>query len=316
MTNGARVVVVTGASSGIGRATTLASSGAGDHVVLVARSRNTLEQVADECRAAGAASVQVVPTDVSDDDAVAACVRSVTDRHGRIDAVVHAAGVAAYGRTEDVPVEVFDAVVRTNLLGSVNVARHVVPVLRAQHRGSLVLVGSVIGHMAVPSMSSYVLSKWGVRALARQLQLENRDVAGVHVSYVSPGGVDTPIYEQAGTYDGFVGRPPPPVASPEKVARIVLRRLDHPRKRTQVNVSNHVMQAGFSALPGVFDLLIGPAFGVGAKDRTSPAGPGPGNVLAPVAARNALHGAQGSAVVGIVRNLGSLARSALPGRRR
>lgn len=315
MTGTARVVVVTGASSGIGRATAVRSSGEGDHVVLVARSRGTLEQVADECRAAGAASVQVVPTDVSDDDAVAACVHSVLHRHGRVDAVVHSAGVVAYGRTEDVPVDVFDGVVRTNLLGSVNVARHVVPVLRAQRAGSLVLVGSVIGHIAVPSMSPYVVSKWGVRALARQLQLENRDVPGVHVSYVSPGGVDTPIYEQAGTYDGFVGRPPPPVASPEKVARIVLRRLDHPRKRTQVNLSNHVMQAGFSALPGVFDLLIGPSFRLGAKDRTSRVGPGPGNVLTPVESRNALHGAQGNAVIGIVRNLGALARSLGPGRR-
>lgn len=303
-----RVVVVTGASSGIGRATALRAAAGGDHVVLVARSETTLAEVAEACRSAGAASAMVVPTDVADDHAVAECIASVLQQHSRIDAVVHSAGVVAYGRTEDVPAEVFDGVVSTNLLGSVNLARHIVPVLREQGAGSLVLVGSVIGHMAVPSMSPYVVSKWGVRALARQLQLENRDVRGVHVSYVSPGGVDTPIYEQAGTYDGFVGRPPPPVASPDKVARIALRRIDHPRKRTQVNLSNYVMQAGFSAAPGVFDALIGPAFGIGAKDRTTPVPPGPGNVLEPRPAGNSLRGMQGNAAIGIVRNLVALVR--------
>ena len=79
------------------------------------------------------------------------------------------------------------------------------PVLRTQGEGTFVLVGSVIGHIGVPGMSPYVLSKWAVRALARQLQLENRDRRDVHVVHLSPGGVDTPIYKLAGTYSGYVG---------------------------------------------------------------------------------------------------------------
>jgi short-subunit dehydrogenase len=308
VTRDARVIVVTGASSGIGRATSLQAAEAGDHLVLVARGRGTLDEVARECRAAGASSVMVVPTDVGDDEAVAACFEQVLAQHRVVDAVVHSAGVVAYGRTEQVPADVFDGVLRTNLIGSVNVARHALPVLRRQQAGTLVLIGSLIGHIAVPSMSPYVLSKWGVRALARQLQIENRDLRGVHIAYVAPGGVDTPIYEQAATYDGFLGRPPPPVAGPEKVARVALRRIDHPRARTQVNLSNDVIRLGFSVLPGVFDRLVGPLFRVAAMDGTTPVGPTTGNVLASVESGNELRGRQGNPIAGIVRNASALVR--------
>ena len=222
---------------------------------------------------------------------------------------IHCAGVVAYGRTEEVPVEVFDGVLRTNVLGSVNVARHVVPVLRRQQEGSLVLVGSVIGHIAVPGMTPYVVSKWAVRALARQLQLENRDLPDVHVAYLSPGGVDTPIYRQAGNYSGYVGRPPPPVSSPERVAKAALRLTRAPRSRRQVGLANGLMRFGFSAFPAAFDLLVGPLFTVAGKDRTEPVSASAGNVLASVPAENSLHGGQGNAALGIGRNLLRLLRA-------
>ncbi|MBC7632927.1 SDR family NAD(P)-dependent oxidoreductase [Aeromicrobium sp.] len=314
MTADARVVLITGASSGIGQAVALRAAEEGDHVVLVAREASSLQTVAQECDDAGAASTLVVPTDVGDDAAVERLFRRAVDVHGRVDAVAHCAGVVAYGRTEEVPSEVFEGVLRTNLIGSVNVARHTIRLLREQEGGALVLIGSVIGHIGVPSMSPYVLSKWGVRALARQLQLENRDIPDLHVAYIAPGGVDTPIYEQAGNYAGFIGRPPPPVASPEKVARVVLRRLEHHRDRTQVNLSNNVIRFGFTAMPWAYDLLVGPLFRLAASDRTRPVGPGPGNVLAPQVEGNRLHGNQGNPVIGIGRNAVALARS-IGGRR-
>jgi short-subunit dehydrogenase len=300
---GPRVVVITGASSGIGRATAHRAAGQGDHLVLVARGADSLKETAEECRAAGAASALVVPTDIGDAAAVAECFEQVRRTHAFVDAVIHSAGVVAYGRTEDVPADVFEGVLRTNLVGAVNVSRHAVRIFREQRSGTLVIVGSVIGHIGVPSMSPYVLSKWGVRALARQLQLENRDMKHVNVSYVSPGGVDTPIYEQAATYDGYVGRPPPPVASPEKVGRIALRQLDHPRDRVQVNVSNHLMRFGFNAMPHVYDLLVGPLFRLAAIERTTPVGPTTGNVLQSGEQGNQLRGSQGGAIPGILRNV-------------
>jgi len=265
-----------------------------------------------ECRAGGAASALVIPTDVADDEAVAQCVAHVREVHGRLDAVAHCAGVVAYGRVEDVPPEIFEGVLRTNLLGSVNVARQVLPLLREQERGALVLIGSVIGHIATPSMGPYAVSKWGVRALARQLQIENRDVRGVGISYLAPGGVDTPIYEQAANYAGHVGRPPPPVSSPEHVASLVLRRFDHPRDRSQVGPANGIMRFGFTAMPWAFDRMVGPLFRVLATDQTRPVAATVGNVLASQASGNRLHGGQGSSLAGIARNTVS---RLIPGRR-
>src|SRR3712207_4162584 len=147
--SGPRVLVVTGASSGIGRAVALEAAAAGEHLVLAARGDESLSEVRRTCTERGALSALVVPTDVGNDDEVAALVRQTLERHGRIDAVVNSAGVVAYGQAEEIPREVFDGVVRTNLTGSANIARHVLPVLRAQGRGTLVLVGSVLGHLKI-----------------------------------------------------------------------------------------------------------------------------------------------------------------------
>lgn len=93
-----RVVVVTGASSGIGLATALAAAGRGDHVALLARGAESLAEAAEGCRAAGASSVLDLPTDVADDAQVRAAFDQVIGRYGHVDAVVHSAGLVAYGR--------------------------------------------------------------------------------------------------------------------------------------------------------------------------------------------------------------------------
>jgi NAD(P)-dependent dehydrogenase (short-subunit alcohol dehydrogenase family) len=297
------VLLVTGASSGIGRATALRAAADGDHLALAARGLSALEEAAAECREAGAASVLVVPTDMGDDESVRACVARVLEEHGRVDAAVNAAGVVAYGRTEDVPADVFEGVLRTNLIGSVNLARHLIPVLRRQGDGTLLLVGSLLGHVTIPTMSPYVLSKWGVRALARQLALENRDLPGVRIRYVAPGGVDTPIYDQAANYAGYAGRPPPPAASSDRLAAQVLRRLGCLRRPEQLSVLNHTMIIGFQLVPRVYDALIGAVFPLGATDLTQPVSEGPGNVLESRPEGNRTDGQHGSSVVGLVLNV-------------
>ena len=286
---GPRVVLVTGGSSGIGLATALELARAGDHLVLLARAREPLDRAAAQCRSAGAGSVTTVSADVRDAEAVAAAVQQVHADHGRLDVVVFSAGVAAYGRFEEVPTEVFDGVVSTLLLGSANVARAVLPRMRADDHGTLVLVGSVIGTIGVPQMSPYVIGKWGVRALARQLQLENRDRPGVRVTLVTPAGVDTPIYRQAANYAGRVGQPPPPVYSPGRVARAIVRALDDPPRRLSIGVANPVMALGFALLPRLYDVLVGPLFSLGARgdERVEPTA---GNVLAPVPERERMRG--------------------------
>lgn len=256
------VLVITGASSGIGRATALLAAEEQHHVVLVARDTDALEDVATDCRERGAASAKVAPADVQDDAAVAQVVTRTVAQHGRIDAVLHCAGIVTYGRTEDVSEADFASVVNTNLLGSATVARHVVPVLREQGRGDLVIVGSLLGHINVPEMTSYVVSKWGVRALARQLKIENNDLPHVRISHIAPGSVDTPIYDNALDSAGMVNTAPPPTISPERAARAVLGRIGARRAESQTAWLNYAMIGAFRAAPALWDVAVGPLFKV------------------------------------------------------
>jgi NADP-dependent 3-hydroxy acid dehydrogenase YdfG len=251
-------VLVTGASSGIGRATAREAASRGARLALVARGRESLEEAADEARAAGATEVLVCPADVTDADAIAEVVSSVADRFGRLDAVVHAAQVMAYGRIEDVPRDVYETVVDTAVHGTANVARVVLPIFRRQGVGHLAVVNSLLGSVTAPLMGSYVTAKWGQLGLIRVLQQETRDVPGISISAVAPGGVNTPIYFQGASWMGSTGRPPPPVYSPQRVARIVLSTFDRPRRMVQAGVFNPLITAGFRLLPGMYDRLVGP----------------------------------------------------------
>ncbi|RBY78908.1 short-chain dehydrogenase [Geodermatophilus sp. TF02-6] len=283
------VVLVTGASSGIGRATVHAFAARGARLVLLARGRAALEETAAEARQRGAAEVLVCPADVTDAAAVQRVVDSAVERFGRLDAVAHAAQTMAYGRVEDVPREVFEAVVDTALHGTANVARTVLPVFRRQDAGHLVVISSLLASVTAPLMGSYVAAKWGQLGLVRTLQQEVRDTPGVHVSAVAPGGVSTPIYYQGATWAGSTGRPPPPVYSAERVARAVVARLDRPRRLVQSGFANPVVIAGFRLLPAVYDALVGPLFrALALADDDVP--PTEGNVFASRPERNGRDG--------------------------
>jgi NAD(P)-dependent dehydrogenase (short-subunit alcohol dehydrogenase family) len=284
-----QTVLVTGASSGIGRATALQFAGRGANLVLLARGRSALEEAAAEAREAGAGAAVVCPADVNDADAVRLVVDGAVQRFGRLDVVVHAAQVMAYGRIEEVPRAVFETVVGTAIDGTANVARAVLPVFRRQGEGHLVVVSSLLASVTAPLMGSYVAAKWGQLGLVRVLQQETRDVPGIHVSAVAPGGVSTPIYSQGASYIGSSGRPPVPVYSAERVARSVVARLDSPRRLVQSGFANPVVIAGFRLLPAVYDALVGPLLRLTAiaKDRV-PANEG--NVFASRPEANAKDG--------------------------
>ena len=253
-----RAVVVTGASSGIGRAAAHLLAAEGARLVLASRSADALELVRQECVARGAAEVSVVPTDVGVSAQANGLLGTARERLGEVDAVLHCAAVLAYGRFVDVPVEVFDATLQTNLTGTANVARASLQQFEAQGRGSLVVVGSVLGKIVTPYMSSYCTGKWAMQALVRTLQIETRGQRAVHVSLVTPGGVNTPIYDQSGTYAGRHGQPPPPVNAPETVAAKLVAAIDKPGRDIGVGPVNPLMVAGFRAAPGLFDALVTP----------------------------------------------------------
>ncbi|HSK55156.1 MAG TPA: SDR family NAD(P)-dependent oxidoreductase [Jiangellales bacterium] len=311
---GGRVVVVTGASSGIGKATARELAARGDHLVLASRGGAALTAAAQECSDLGA-EVLAVPTDVTDLAAVAALLERTLSRHGRVDGWVHAASVMAYGSVLELPVETFRHVVDTSILGVLHTAKTVLPVMRKQGHGVLVVVGSVLGRIATPSMGAYVTAKWAAEGLVRVLSLEQRDQPDVHVCTVTPGSVNTPIYEQAANVTGRTPWPPPPVVQPERVARAIVASLDRPRRDRSVGPATRMMSLGFRGLPPVYDAMVGPLLRItGLTKRPQP--PTRGNLdrpradLAAVAGPRARGGVAGvlGRPAGIQRDMATVSR--------
>ena len=255
----AKVVVIVGASSGIGRETALRYGRGGACLVLASRSTDSLEVVAGECRAAGAAEVMVQGTDISDADQVQELFDVAVARFGRVDVAAQCAAITAFGRFEDLPVEVFDVVVRTNLLGAANVARSALSHFQATGAGHLVLVGSLLGVTAVPYQSAYVVSKFAVSGLVRALRQENRHLPGVRVHGVYPGPVDTPVYGTAGNYYGHTPRVPPTADAPATIDAAIVRATERRRSsERQVGWVNRPAIMVYRMFPSIFDALIGP----------------------------------------------------------
>ena len=270
-------VLVTGASRGIGEKTALRFAERGSRLVLVARGAAALDAVAHRCRVAGAPDVLALPADIADADAVTAVFDAALERFGHLDVVVQNASVAAFGRFTDIPADVFDAVFRVNVLGAATVCREALRHFRDRDRGSLVVVGSLLGHAAVPLMSPYVMSKFAVTALVRILRQETRADRDITVHGIYPGAVDTAIYPLSANYSGRLARVLPLNDPPDKMARAIVDISSRRSSDRQVGLANRPMLAGYRLLPRVFDVMVRPLMGALSFTRDH-LDPTPGNV--------------------------------------
>ena len=248
------VVVITGASSGIGRATALEFAKEGANIVLAARSKRALREVAAECKE-HAVEALVVPTDVSDEDEVKNLATSAVDEFGRIDIWVNNAGVGLYAGFEESPPDDFRQVLETNLFGCIYGARAALRQFREQGTGVMINVSSQIVLGGLPYSSAYGISKHGIRALGDHLRQELVDT-DIHVCTVFPSSTDTAFFQHSANYTGREVKPLGGVSDPVTVAQEIIKLSLEPKPEVVISKSGYLMALGHAIAPRAYDRVI------------------------------------------------------------
>jgi NAD(P)-dependent dehydrogenase (short-subunit alcohol dehydrogenase family) len=224
-----KTILITGGSSGIGRATALRFASFGARLALASRDADALGRVAREIAALGAESL-TVPTDVADAEQCGRAVEAAVERFGRLDVLLCSAGISMRALFADSDLAVLERVLRVNFFGTLYCTHAAVAHVK-RSRGSLVAVSSLVGKRGIPSYAAYSASKGAVRGLYESLRVELA-ADGVHVGVVSPGFVDTPLRERVLGPDGRPWERPPappfrvwPVEKcVDRIVRLILRR--------------------------------------------------------------------------------------------
>ena len=250
-----KVVVVTGGSSGIGRAAAVELARRGARVVVAARREAALEETVQMCREVGGDGMAVIADVTREADVVQLAERALAVT-GRIDVWVNNAGVTLFGPLEDTPIEEHRRVVETNLWGAVHGARAVVPIFRRQGSGVLINVSSILGKIGQPFVPSYVISKFALRGLSEALRAELANQPGIEVCTLLPYAVDTPHFRAGANLVGRQAHAMPPVQAPELVARALADLAEHPRRERHVPRSAAAGLALHSLFPGLVERVI------------------------------------------------------------
>ncbi|WP_435179859.1 SDR family oxidoreductase [Halorussus sp. AFM4] len=275
-----QVMVVTGASSGIGLTTARMAADRGAKVVLAARSEDALRELTEEIRRSGGDATYVV-ADVSDREDVRRIAAEAVDTYGGFDTWVNVAGTFLYGKLEDTPVEdmreQFDTNVWGLLYGSLEAADHL-----KERGGAIINIGSVASDEAIPLQGSYSASKHAVKGFtdALRMELENED-APVSVTLVKPASIDTPYADHAKNYMEQDATLPPPLYAPETVARAILDAAERPQRDVYVGGGAKGMAALGHYASRLMDKMMASAFVPLQRRDEPPHAHGPNNLDAP-----------------------------------
>lgn len=264
-----QTIVITGGSSGIGLATARMAAGRGANVVIIARSEDGLEAAADRIRAEGG-RCDTISADVGKREEVKAAVAEVIARHGGFDTWVSNAGVGAYAKLEDLSDEDHRQLFDTNYWGVVHCATEALPHLK-ERGGALITTGSISSQMPAPVLSSYTASKYAVKGYVDSLRLELiHEKAPVSVTLIQPSGINTPFGEHALNQMDARSKVPPPVYSPDIVAKAICRAAEHPTRDMIVGGTGRAMTLFARLFPNLADQVFAYSFFKTALDRDEP----------------------------------------------
>jgi len=248
-----QVVVITGASSGIGLETARRAARKGAKVVLAARNGEALARIRREIEAAGGEALDVV-ADVGDRAQVQRIADQAVGRFGRIDSWVNDAGLSIFGRLEEVSEADNLRLFQTNFWGVVHGSLVAAPHLK-RSGGVLINLGSVASDIAFPLQGMYCASKHAIKGFTDAFRIElEEEGAGVAVTLIKPAAIDTPFAKNAKNYTPHAPKLPPPVYRTEEVAHAILHAMVHPRRDIYVGGGGRLMSLAKELAPRAFDL--------------------------------------------------------------
>jgi NAD(P)-dependent dehydrogenase (short-subunit alcohol dehydrogenase family) len=276
-----QVIVITGASSGIGLATARMAAERGARVVLAARSGDALARIRAEIEGVGGKAIDVV-ADVGRRSDVQAVADRAEATFGGFDTWVNVAGGSIYGRLREISDADHERLIQTNFWGTVYGSLVATEHLR-QHGGALINVGSIASDLAFPFQGMYAASKHAVKGFTDALRMELMDEnAPISVTLIKPASIDTPLPQRARNYMDREPSLPPPIYPPEEVANAILHAAVHPQRDIFVGGAGKAFVAGKELAPGTYDYLT-PAIIALQKRGSAPRNPD-GALHAPVAA--------------------------------